>query len=286
MFPPNLLTKRQQRAVLFLMVVIFALQLIAVFWPMDTTSDQFEELSNRPEFQQEYQQLKQQWVEAKTPKIFPFNPNYISAYNAYKLGLSSQEYDRLIGYRSKNLWVNSASEFQQVTKITDELLENIQPYFKFPQWVVKAQERNSKPQNPTEKIDLNKATAQQLQKIRGIGPVLSERIIRYREQFSGGFADWVELKAVYGLSEVVIQRLKERVDIVNPRTIHKINLNEATQEDLVKIPYIDYEIAYTIVEMRVLKENYKTLNELTKLKDFPSERLDIIKLYLYINYSE
>ena len=82
MFRPNLLTKRQQRAILFLMVVIFALQLTAMFYPMDTTSDQFEELSNRPEFQQEYQQLKQQWVEAKTPKIFPFNPNFLTPYKA------------------------------------------------------------------------------------------------------------------------------------------------------------------------------------------------------------
>ena len=52
------------------------------------------------------------------------------------------------------------------------------------------------------------------------------------------------------------------------------------------IPFIDYEMAYAIIEMRTLKENYKSLNELTKLKDFPSERLDLIKLYLYINIVE
>ncbi len=286
MFPPNLLTKRQQRAVLFLMVVIFALQLTAVFWPMDTTSDQFEELSNRPEFQQEYQQLKQQWVEAKTPKIFPFNPNYISTYNAYKLGLSSEAYNRLKAFRAKNQWVNSAVEFQQVTQISDELLENIQPYFKFPQWVVDAQKSSLKTQSSVPKIDLNDATAQQLEKIRGIGPVLSERIIRYRERHEGGFADWVELTAVYGLSETVIQRLKNRAVLKNPRTIRKINLNEATQEDLVKIPYIDYELADQIIEQRLLKEHYESVDELTKLKDFPVEFFDIIKLYLYINYSE
>ena len=286
MFPPNLLTKRQQRAVLFLMVVIFALQLTAVFWPMDTTSDQFEELSNCPEFQQEYQQLKQQWVEAKTPKIFPFNPNYISTYNAYKLGLSSEAYNRLKAFRAKNQWVNSAVEFQQVTQISDELLENIQPYFKFPQWVVDAQKSSLKTQSSVPKIYLNDATAQQLEKIRGIGPVLSERIIRYRERHEGGFADWVELTAVYGLSETVIQRLKNRAVLKNPRTIRKINLNEATQEDLVKIPYIDYELADQIIEQRLLKEHYESVDELTKLKDFPVEFFDIIKLYLYINYSE
>ena len=60
-------------------------------------------------------------------------------------------------------------------------------------------------------------------------------------------------------------------------------MNEAHQEDLVRIPYIDYELAYTIEEMRVLKEGFKSVDELTKLKDFPTEKLDIIKLYLYVN---
>lgn len=63
----------------------------------------------------------------------------------------------------------------------------------------------------------------------------------------------------------------------------KINLNEAHQEDLVKIPFIDYELAYVIIEQPVLKDGFKTLDELTKLKDFPTDKLDIIKLYLSVN---
>ena len=46
---------------------------------------------------------------------------------------------------------------------------------------------------------------------------------------------------------------------------------------------MDYELAYNIVEMRTLKEAYNSIKELTKLKDFPVEKLDIISLYLYIN---
>ena len=34
------------------------------------------------------------------------------------------------------------------------------------------------------------------------------------------------------------------------------------------------------MEIRLLKEAYQSVNELTKLKDFPAEKLDIIKLYL------
>jgi DNA uptake protein ComE-like DNA-binding protein len=91
-----------------------------------------------------------------------------------------------------------------------------------------------------------------------------------------------ELKSIYGLTNEVISNINKTFDIKQPRNIKKINLNIATQEDLVQVPYIDYELAYSIIEMRVLKEGFKTVDELTKLKDFPTNKLDIIKLYLHI----
>ena len=54
------------------------------------------------------------------------------------------------------------------------------------------------------------------------------------------------------------------------------------QEVLVKVLLIDY-VAYQIIEMRILKEAYLRVEELTKLKEFPKEKKDIIKLYLHIN---
>ena len=44
-----------------------------------------------------------------------------------------------------------------------------------------------------------------------------------------------------------------------------------------------YDLAYQIIEMRMLKEAYLRVEELTKLKEFPKEKIDIIKLYLHIN---
>lgn len=54
------------------------------------------------------------------------------------------------------------------------------------------------------------------------------------------------------------------------------------QEVLVKVPFI-YYVASQIIEMRMLKEAYPRVEELTKLKEFPKEKIDIIKLYLHIN---
>ena len=99
-------------------------------------------------------------------------------------------------FRASKNWINSAQDFQRVTGVSDSLLAAISPYFKFPKWVTQSQKQiKSKPQKQS-KLDLNLATSEQLQKVYGIGPKLSERIIRYREKFNGGFADMVEPKGV------------------------------------------------------------------------------------------
>lgn len=105
-----------------------------------------------------------------------------------------------------------------------------------------------------QKASLLDSKDEALQKVYVVGVKLSERILRYIGQFEGGFADMVELQGVYGLSDEVIERIKQKFKIKNPRSIQSIDLNKATQEALVKVPFIDYKLAYQITEMRMLKE--------------------------------
>jgi hypothetical protein len=79
------------------------------------------------------------------PKIYPFNPNFITDYKGSKLGMSVAEIDRLLNFRKTNQYVNSASEFQKVTQVSDSLLNTISPYFKFPDWVNKGKNNKFKP---------------------------------------------------------------------------------------------------------------------------------------------
>lgn len=55
-------------------------------------------------------------------------------------------------------------------------------------------------------IDLNRVTAADLEKIPGIGPVLAERIIRYRQN-NGGFVRVTELPMVEGVGSATYHRL-------------------------------------------------------------------------------
>jgi DNA uptake protein ComE-like DNA-binding protein len=238
-------------------------------------------------FQKEIDALKLLEIENSKPKIFPFNPNYITDYKGYTLGMSSEEINRLTRYREQNKWVNSTQQFQQVTKISDSLLTVISPYFKFPEWVTNPKPKSSfsydnSPKTYDQKIDLNIASAKQLQRVNGIGEKLSERIVKFRNKFKDGFIADVQLQDVYGLSPEVIERLLNEFTVKTPRPIIKINLNTATVEQLVTIQHIDYELAYEIIEYRTLIEGYKLFDELLKVKEFPVDKIEIIKLYLML----
>ena len=170
--------------------------------------------------------------------------------------------------------------------MSDSLLTEISPYFKFPEWVAKTETKktsnynNNRAKTFEEKLDLNTATANQLQRVNGIGKILSERIIKFRNSFSGGFISDIQLQDVYGLSPEVIERLTNEFTVKTPRQINKFNINIATTEQLVTIQHIDYELAYEIINQRTLREGFKSLDELLKVKDFPADKFEIIKLYL------
>ncbi|MBA22128.1 MAG: hypothetical protein CMP52_02125 [Flavobacteriales bacterium] len=53
--------------------------------------------------------------------------------------------------------------------------------------------------------DINKATAEELKQIRGIGAVLSKRIVNYRSRLQG-FEDLDQFFEVYGLDSLVAQQ--------------------------------------------------------------------------------
>lgn len=284
-------TNQKRNGIFLLITIIVVLQVVYAF--VDFSKDHIE-LKNKEldAFREELDSLRLVEIENKKPKVYPFNPNYITDYKGYTLGMSNEEIDRLHKFRESNQWVNSAKQFQQVTKVSDSLLNKISPFFKFPEWVTNPKPKanaysnsysiNSGSKTFAQKIDLNKATASQLQKIYGVGEKLSERIISYRNKNKGGFVADVELAEIYGLTPEVIGRIKNDFTVKTPRAIKTYNLNTASRDELVLIKYIDYEVANNIIEERTLRDGFKSLDELTKVEDFPLKKIEIIKLYLHL----
>ena len=201
------------------------------------------------------------------------------------LGMSLEEIDRLHEHRAKDLWVNSAEEFQEVTGVSDSLLKVISPAFKFPDFNRSTSEANKLSKKafsaPLPKADLNTATAEELQKINGIGEKLSARIVNYRNSL-GSFRGNAQLKDVYGLQPEVVERVLQRFE-VKPSAVEKLDINAATIMQLKEIPYFNYEQARAVVKFREETGKIESFNQLLQIKDFPVDKLDRIDLYLTID---
>ena len=65
-------------------------------------------------------------------------------------------------------------------------------------------------------INLNTATAAQLESLPGIGPRAAERILEYRQK-SGGFKKIEELMNVKGIGEKSFLKLKSRITVTPPK---------------------------------------------------------------------
>ena len=286
-------TKSQRNGIFLLVLLIIILQVfifVDVFSKNEITETSQSELLA---FQYQIDSLKAIEIENNKPKIYPFNPNYISDYKGEQLGMSLEEIDRLLAFRKTNKFVNSKEEFQKVTKISDSLLNKISPYFNFPDWVVKRNQKSganvtssaaqksyfTKPKHNLSTTDINKATAEDFKTINGIGPAFSERIIKYRSKLQG-FSFHNQLYEVWGLEKEVANRVLSVFKIDKKPIIIKQNVNTVEFKQLLKNPYIDYNLCKKIFNYRDEVAELQDISELKNIKDFPLELYDRIVLYL------
>lgn len=279
-------SKGQQNGIFFLVFIIILLQLVYFFYPFTSEeSPNPEEEKLVRELQREMDSLK---IVAASKKdsinMAPFNPNFISDYKGYVLGMSVEEIDRLHAYREKESWVNSSEEFQAVTGVTDSLLKVIGPLFKFPEW-----RRNTSNQTGSKKAfpeavakqDLNTASAEELRMVNGIGEKLSARIVNYRKSI-GGFRGGNQLHDVYGLSPEVVERLLLKFEVQDGNR-ERPNLNRIQIIPLSELPYFNYELARKVINYRQNNGEFGSFEELGNIPGFPVEKIDRIKLYLAID---
>lgn len=277
----------QKIGLLLLFAIIFIMQFLIFY--VDFSAPLIEDEQEKQKwlsFQTEIDSLKQD-RESETPKIYPFNPNFITDFKGYKLGMSTEQIDRLLAFRKTNKYVNSPQEFQAVTKVSDSLLGAIAPYFKFPDWVKNRQgstfqnyDFNAKSKKDVLVVkDINTATQEDLKKVYGIGDGLSVRILKEKERF-GSFVSMDQMDDVWGLSPEVIIEVKKSFKIQSTPNVKKIKINEASIKQLMELPFFRYALAREIVICRSNNGDFQNSADLTKIKDFPVDKIKIIALYL------
>ncbi len=279
---------KQERSGIFFLLLLLVLSQIGYYLYNNYVVSGVSSITIDAETQAQVLKLKKNSIVKDTNKIHPFNPNFITDYKGYTLGLSVEEIDRLHDFRATNTYVNSSKEFQKVTRVSDSLLELIAPYFKFPDWVSNKTISTPQKQNNYNRfkeaaaiVDLNTVTIDDLKSISGIGEILATRIIKFRDRL-GGFLIDDQLSDVYGLKPDVVERALLRFRVLKIPEIEKMDINTATAEELAELVYIQKSVAYDIVAFRDRNNGIRSFDELLEIEHFPADRINRIALYLFL----
>ncbi|HRB68074.1 MAG TPA: helix-hairpin-helix domain-containing protein, partial [Chitinophagales bacterium] len=139
------------------------------------------------------------------------------------------------------------------------------------------------PQNKFFTIEINSATVEDFEKLNGIGKVYANRIVTFRNKL-GGFHSIEQIKHVFGIEDSVFQKFKRNLT-VKPIKPKKININQATFEELTANPYFFSTVAKQIIGYRTKVKPFSTIEDVKNLyfvKDHP-EHYDKMLPYIAID---
>jgi competence ComEA-like helix-hairpin-helix protein len=167
---------------------------------------------------------------------------------------------------SKNTDVSLQKKYALLHRQLDSLQQQEAQFFK-QETFEKPQEQKTfsspKVKNSNISIDINQANATDWKAVPGIGNVLSERIVKYREKL-GGFVSISQLKEVYGISDSVFQVIQPHLK--KKKYISKtLNINKSELEIFNAHPYFKNRWGKQIVNYRTKVKPFSTLEDFRNL---------------------
>jgi DNA uptake protein ComE-like DNA-binding protein len=146
-----------------------------------------------------------------------------------------------------------------------------------PEDTIRKSPTNTKTKN-LNKIALAEADSILLQIVPGIGPGLSGRIIKYRENL-GGFHSKEQLNDIFGLKPEVSAEIWNYFDF-SPLITKKISINTVDLNQLSVHPYISYGEAKVVIAYRNQHGKFSSTDDLMKIRIFKEEWIIRIAPYL------
>lgn len=112
-------------------------------------------------------------------------------------------------------------------------------------------------------IELNIADTIELEHLPHIGPSFAKHIFKYR-RLLGGFYSKNQLLEVYGMDSTRYAQFEKFITI-DTNYLVKNNINEMSQAELKKHPYISYKLAKTICNYRHQHGRFENIEDLLNI---------------------
>lgn len=224
--------------------------------------------------------------EIKKIEYFRFDPNLATLSDWTKLGLTDKQALVIEHYRAKGGQFRKPEDLKKIYSISPRLYEALEPY-------IYISSGSKKEEHPIKQaagypsrtkvqtdivVDLNTADSSLLETLRGIGPVLASRIIRYRDRL-GGFHSSEQLLEVYGIDSARYSGLEKQI-AVGSAQVRLININTASFDDLKSNPYLSFKQMNAIIRYRKQHGPFSSLDDLRKIAILNEEILRKIAPYL------
>ena len=126
-------------------------------------------------------------------------------------------------------------------------------------------------------VSINKATAMEFERLPGIGPVFSNRIVKFRNKL-GGFHSINQVAQVYGLPDSTFNSIRKYLKIDTPHS--RLPFNLITTDSLAQHPYISWKQARILTNYRDQRKGIDNINQLFAIKAFDSTYVQKIIPYL------
>ena len=289
-----LLTRGEQRGLLAAAVFLFIAIIFRIsinFWQQERSAPDYEFMDEALDIYAEIMASKNVAEIIPAPeKIIPekivmklheFDPNSVTAGELQEMNVPKFPASNLVKFREAGGFFNQPDDLLRIYGLDSALFETLKPYLVFAeQSITPPTDKPVKAEAENLIIDLNRTDSAELSGLPGIGPVLSARIIRYRDLL-GGFASLSQLNEVYGLESYDISRISPMVK-VDLDMIRKINLNAADYGQLLRHPYLTRNEVSSIIEYRDFTGEIRSPDELYKNIEWDSLRWDKVRVYLDI----
>ncbi|MGE4585814.1 MAG: helix-hairpin-helix domain-containing protein [Mangrovibacterium sp.] len=213
--------------------------------------------------------------------LFPFDPNTAGRDLLDSLALPSAIRQNMLKYRRAGGIFRFRQDIRKLYGMNDSLYEVIEPYLLLPVSDVasgpevpasgrkspvsgtvpdsRKYGKNIRQADP-ERTEINRASAADLLPLPGIGPVLSERIVKFRD-WLGGFHSLAQLREVYGLREETLENILPLLEL-DSSCLVKLNINTAGFVVLAGHPYLEKTDAQRILRYR---KQYGRIGDLRQL---------------------
>ncbi|HWR74504.1 MAG TPA: helix-hairpin-helix domain-containing protein [Bacteroidales bacterium] len=283
---------RRERRGTFVLAVMLALLLLirVVAFRPDTEHLNYDLIASSQTGEQPAGQ-----AESTSAPLFFFDPNTASHADLVSLGLTERQAKTLINYRSSGARFRKPQDLLRVYGIDSATSARLIPWIKIAEGQETAEpvRRNTNQAHAEEQpheaadvravvpIDLNRCTASELQGLPGIGPVLSDRIIRYRSLL-GGFVDTGQLNEVYGLDSQVVVLISPMLTLTYD-SVTPLMLDSCSFSELARHPYVGSSTARLISKYRSLMDTPVTLGDLVGQKVMSHEQA--VRLAPYVRPS-